>query len=87
MGLPDLYSTDENDENPVHTPDEWSVMDYGPYNNNSRTPAATLRVHDCAGRTIAAATAYPSGNATLLLPAAGIYIATDGNATIRIAAR
>lgn len=36
MGLPDLYCTDGSGSN--FTPGEWSVMDYGPYNNNSRTP-------------------------------------------------
>lgn len=37
MGLPDLYSTGENALSDV-TPGAWSIMDYGPYNNNSRTP-------------------------------------------------
>lgn len=36
MGLPDLYNTSSSNAN--YTPGEWSVMDYGPYNNNSRTP-------------------------------------------------
>lgn len=36
MGLPDLYNTASSSAN--YTPGEWSVMDYGPYNNNSRTP-------------------------------------------------
>lgn len=35
MGLPDLYSTKYNS---AFTPGEWSVMDYGPYNNNGCTP-------------------------------------------------
>lgn len=35
MGLPDLYSTVYND---AFTPGEWSVLDYGPYNNDGRTP-------------------------------------------------
>lgn len=35
MGLPDLYSTVSNS---AFTPGEFSVMDYGPYNNNGRTP-------------------------------------------------
>lgn len=35
MGLPDLYSTD-NGHNA--TPGFWSVMDYGPYSNDGRTP-------------------------------------------------
>ena len=36
MGLPDLYHT--WDANAVYTPDEYSVLDYGPYNNRGRTP-------------------------------------------------
>lgn len=40
LGLPDLYKTvDDNSETYV-TPGEWSVLDYGPYNNNGRTPPA-----------------------------------------------
>lgn len=35
MGLPDLYHTSST---VYYTPCEWSVMDYGPYNNDSRTP-------------------------------------------------
>lgn len=35
MGLPDLYNTVSGGN---YTPGEWSVMDYGPYNNDSRTP-------------------------------------------------
>lgn len=35
MGLPDLYTTVYNN---AFTPGEWSVMDYGPYNNAGRTP-------------------------------------------------
>jgi len=35
MGLPDLYHTEET---AFYTPCEWSVMDYGPYNNDGRTP-------------------------------------------------
>lgn len=35
MGLPDLYSTSDSSS---LTPGEYSVMDYGPYNNNGRTP-------------------------------------------------
>ena len=38
MGLPDLYSTIDGDA--TYTPGEWSVMDYGPYNNDGRTPPA-----------------------------------------------
>ena len=36
MGLPDLYNTE--DPYVSYTPDHYSVMDYGPYNNESRTP-------------------------------------------------
>ena len=36
MGLPDLYETTYSGGNV--TPGEWSVLDYGPYNNNGRTP-------------------------------------------------
>lgn len=35
MGLPDLYSTVYNS---AYTPNDFSVMDYGPYNNQGRTP-------------------------------------------------
>lgn len=35
LGIPDLYHTSEY---VYYTPCEWSVMDYGPYNNNGRTP-------------------------------------------------
>lgn len=35
MGLPDLYATNYSF---AFTPGSWSVMDEGPYNNNSRTP-------------------------------------------------
>ncbi len=35
MGLPDLYATNYS---LAFTPGTWSVMDEGPYNNNSRTP-------------------------------------------------
>jgi len=38
MGLPDLYQT-EYDQSTEHlTPSDYSIMDYGSYNNNSRTP-------------------------------------------------
>ena len=37
MGLPDLYSTETQS---TVTPDSYSVLDYGPYNNNGRTPPA-----------------------------------------------
>lgn len=36
MGLPDLYHTQDGDVR--YTPDEYSVLDYGPYNNDGRTP-------------------------------------------------
>ncbi|MDE6310376.1 MAG: M6 family metalloprotease domain-containing protein [Muribaculaceae bacterium] len=35
MGLPDLYHTQGD---ALYTPDCWSVMDYGPYNNDGCTP-------------------------------------------------
>ncbi|MDE7385605.1 MAG: M6 family metalloprotease domain-containing protein [Muribaculaceae bacterium] len=35
MGLPDLYATDYSS---AVTPGEWSVLDYGPYNNDGCTP-------------------------------------------------
>lgn len=40
LGLPDLYYTDKYLEDIYFTPGEWSVLDYGPYNNNGRTPPA-----------------------------------------------
>ena len=36
LGLPDLYATTYNPA--AFTPGEWSVLDYGPYNNEGRTP-------------------------------------------------
>lgn len=36
LGLPDLYHTSSNSA--YYTPCEWSVMDYGPYNDEGRTP-------------------------------------------------
>lgn len=36
LGLPDLYATSSTGGN--WTPGSWSVLDQGPYNNNSRTP-------------------------------------------------
>lgn len=36
LGLPDLYNT--NGSSAYYTPGEWSVLDYGPYNNKGRTP-------------------------------------------------
>ena len=35
MGLPDLYHTTES---VYYTPSDYSVLDYGPYNNDGRTP-------------------------------------------------
>lgn len=35
MGLPDLYHTTQQ---VYYTPSEYSVLDYGPYNNDGRTP-------------------------------------------------
>ena len=35
LGLPDLYATSYTS---AHTPGEYSLMDYGSYNNNGRTP-------------------------------------------------
>lgn len=35
MGLPDLYHTTDNVD---YTPGTYSVLDYGPYNNDGRTP-------------------------------------------------
>jgi M6 family metalloprotease-like protein len=37
IGLPDYYDTDQNQYN---TLDEWSIMDYGGYSNEGRTPPA-----------------------------------------------
>lgn len=37
LGLPDLYTTDYSTAS--FTPGAWSVLDYGPYNNKSRTPS------------------------------------------------
>lgn len=38
LGLPDLYATSNSPLSAPFTPEEWSVLDYGPYNNNGRTP-------------------------------------------------
>ncbi len=38
LGLPDLYCTDYNTVATDITPGAWSVLDYGPYNNDGRTP-------------------------------------------------
>lgn len=35
LGLPDLYATGYED---CFTPGKWSLMDYGPYNNDGKTP-------------------------------------------------
>lgn len=37
LGLPDLYHTERNYI--YYTPGAWSVLDYGPYNNDGHTPA------------------------------------------------
>lgn len=36
LGLPDLYNTEDGHSG--YTPEEYSVLDYGPYNNDGRTP-------------------------------------------------
>lgn len=36
LGLPDLYNT--NDQDASYSPGSFSALDYGPYNNNGRTP-------------------------------------------------
>lgn len=38
LGLPDLYHTSSSSAS--YTPGSYSVLDYGPYNNNGRTPPA-----------------------------------------------
>lgn len=38
MGLPDLYQTEYNSSTEMLTPSDYSLMDYGSYLNNSRTP-------------------------------------------------
>lgn len=38
LGLPDLYSTNYDESATGLTPGEWSLMDYGSYSNNGRTP-------------------------------------------------
>lgn len=35
LGLPDLYNTDDSSKPQLGT---WDIMDYGPYNNDGRTP-------------------------------------------------
>lgn len=39
LGLPDFYVTNVMD-NPFHPLGAWSIMDYGPYNNDGNTPPA-----------------------------------------------
>ena len=39
LGLPDLYETNNPSQN-LHTLGAWSIMDYGPYNNDGNTPPA-----------------------------------------------
>lgn len=38
LGLPDLYTTTYSEKAMYLTPGPWSVMDYGSYNNDGRTP-------------------------------------------------
>lgn len=40
LGLPDYYDTSSNQYNRLcfYTPNVWSIMDYGSYNNDERTP-------------------------------------------------
>ncbi|MCM1032544.1 MAG: M6 family metalloprotease domain-containing protein [Odoribacter sp.] len=38
MGLPDLYNTSDDNAADAVTPGDWSIMDYGSYNNDGRTP-------------------------------------------------
>ena len=40
LGLPDLYETDAKSPHGVKTLGAWSIMDYGPYNNEGNTPPA-----------------------------------------------
>ncbi len=40
IGLPDLYDTNTEDQDNADTPSFYSLMAYGSYNNNSRTPPA-----------------------------------------------
>lgn len=40
LGLPDLYETDAKNPHSVKTLGAWSIMDYGPYNNEGNTPPA-----------------------------------------------
>lgn len=45
MGLPDLYVTTSGN---AFTPGPWSVLDYGPYNNDRLTPPNYSSVEKCA---------------------------------------
>lgn len=38
LGLPDLYETDMNNLHDQKTMGQWSILDYGPYNNDGNTP-------------------------------------------------
>jgi len=38
LGMPDYYDTSTNQYNDALTPGAWSLMDYGSYNNDGRTP-------------------------------------------------
>ena len=38
LGLPDLYETDMNNLHDQKTLGQWSILDYGPYNNDGNTP-------------------------------------------------
>lgn len=40
MGLPDLYNTGTSQDPDMLTPGKWSIMDYGSYNNDGRTPVS-----------------------------------------------
>ncbi len=40
LGFPDLYATMPSADRDYWTPDAWTLMDQGSYNNSSRTPAA-----------------------------------------------
>ncbi len=77
MGLPDLYATSYTD---AFTPGSWDVMDYGSYNNNSRTPPLMSSFERHAlGWTIPAETS----SRRLVIPALGenhsgvVYSVTD----------
>lgn len=45
MGLPDLYTTNKGS---AFTPGSWSVLDYGPYNNDGHTPPLYSAFERCA---------------------------------------